>query len=86
MPVHTRNQELVPVAHVKTHRAALPVIGADGTVLAEFSDDRVESRLLLEPAEDAAWREWEKSNSSTGHARCYMQPRRGQPFDVSPPP
>lgn len=57
--VHVRNQELVPVAHVKTRRTAIPLIAADGTVLAEFSDDRVDSRILLEPAESAAWREWE---------------------------
>lgn len=57
--VHTRNQELVPVAHLKTRRTAIPLIAADGTVLAEFSDDRVESRILLEPAESTAWREWE---------------------------
>lgn len=57
--VHVRNQELVPVAHVKTRRTAIPLIAADGTVLAEFSDDRVESRILLEPAGSDAWREWE---------------------------
>ena len=57
--VHTRNQELVAVAELKTRRTAIPLIAADGTVLAEFSDDRVESRILLEPAESAAWREWE---------------------------
>ncbi|QCB96801.1 CYTH and CHAD domain-containing protein [Arthrobacter sp. PAMC25564] len=56
---HTRNQELVAVAHLKTHRTAIPLFGADGTVLAEFSDDRVESRILLEPSERATWREWE---------------------------
>ncbi|MDN4643330.1 CYTH and CHAD domain-containing protein [Arthrobacter sp. PsM3] len=57
--VHVRDQELMPVAHLKTRRTAIPLIAADGTVLAEFSDDRVESRMLLEPAESAAWREWE---------------------------
>lgn len=57
--VHTRNQDLVPVAHLKTRRTAIPLIAADGTVLAEFCDDRVESRILLEPAQSAAWREWE---------------------------
>ena len=56
---HTRNQDLVAVAHLKTRRTAIPLISADGTVLAEFSDDRVESRILLEPAGSAAWREWE---------------------------
>lgn len=57
--VHTRNQELVPVARLKTRRAAISLLSADGTVLAEFSDDRVESTILLEPVEAAAWREWE---------------------------
>lgn len=56
---HTRHQELVAVAHLKTRRTAIPLIAADGTVLAEFSDDRVESRILLDPADKAAWREWE---------------------------
>jgi CHAD domain-containing protein len=56
---HTRNQELVAVAHLTTRRTAIPLIAADGTVLAEFSDDRVESRILLEPVDKAAWREWE---------------------------
>lgn len=56
---HTRNQELVAVAHLTTRRTAIPLVAADGTVLAEFSDDRVESRILLEPVDKAAWREWE---------------------------
>ena len=57
--VHTRNLELAPIAHVKTRRTPISLLSADGTVLAEFSDDRVESTILLEPVEAAAWREWE---------------------------
>lgn len=56
---HTRDRELVAVAHLETRRTVLPLVAADGKVLAEFSDDRVESRVLLEPAEKAVWREWE---------------------------
>lgn len=57
--VHTRNQKLVPIAHLKTRRTPISLLSADGTVLAEFSDDRVESTILLEPVEAAVWREWE---------------------------
>ena len=57
--VHTRNQKLAPIAHLKTRRTPISLLSADGTVLAEFSDDRVESTILLEPVEAAAWREWE---------------------------
>ena len=57
--VHIRDQELIPIAHLKTRRTAVSLLSADGTALAEFSDDRVESTVLLEPVESAAWREWE---------------------------
>lgn len=57
--VHTRDHELIPVAHLKTRRTPVAMLSADGTVLAEFSDDRVKSTTLLEPVENAAWREWE---------------------------
>lgn len=57
--VHTRKHELIPVAHLKTRRTPIALVSADGAVLAEFSDDRVESTTLLEPVENATWREWE---------------------------
>lgn len=56
---HTRNHELIPVAHLKTRRTPISMLAADGTVLAEFSDDRVQSTALVEPVGSAAWREWE---------------------------
>lgn len=56
---HTRNRELIPVAHLKTRRSPVKILAPDGTVLAEFSDDRVQSTALLEPVESSAWREWE---------------------------
>lgn len=60
MLVHTRDRELVPVAQLKTRRTVFPLLADDGTVLAEFSDDRVEEATILqEPIENAAWREWE---------------------------
>ncbi|GGH93471.1 CHAD domain-containing protein [Arthrobacter liuii] len=57
--VHTRNRELVPIARLRTRRTAISLVSADGAVLSEFSDDRVESTVLLEPVESNAWREWE---------------------------
>ncbi|MGK0740781.1 CHAD domain-containing protein [Leucobacter sp. Z1108] len=57
--VHTRGQNLVPIAELKTRRTVIHLIATDGTILAEFSDDRVASRTLFEPVERSAWREWE---------------------------
>jgi CHAD domain-containing protein len=57
--VHTRDQEVIPVARLKTRRTTQRLFASDGTVLADFSDDRVDSQTLLEPQEHAAWREWE---------------------------
>lgn len=57
--VHTRDRELIPVVQLKTRRTVIPLLAADGTVLAEFSDDRVKATFLQEPVENAAWREWE---------------------------
>ena len=57
--VHTRGQDLVPIADLKTRRTVIPLMAADGTVQAEFCDDHVEAHILLEPTESRAWREWE---------------------------
>lgn len=57
--VHTRHHPLIPVAHLKTRRTPVALRSADGTVLAEFSDDRVTSTTLLQPPANASWREWE---------------------------
>ncbi len=57
--VHTRGQDLVPIAELKTRRTVIHLMAADGTIQAEFGDDRVSSQTLLEPVESNAWREWE---------------------------
>ncbi|HSO91305.1 MAG TPA: CYTH and CHAD domain-containing protein [Arthrobacter sp.] len=57
--VHTRDQDVIPVARLKTRRTTQRLLSSDGTALADFSDDRVESQTLLEPQAHAAWREWE---------------------------
>ncbi|AXJ11119.1 CYTH and CHAD domain-containing protein [Arthrobacter sp. PM3] len=60
--VHARSRPLMPVARLTTLRTSIPLCAADGTVLATFSDDRVEAQTLLAlgaPAEPERWREWE---------------------------
>jgi CHAD domain-containing protein len=57
--VHTRDLDLIPVARLKTRRTVQRLFAADGSALAEFSDDRVDSQTLLEPKAHANWREWE---------------------------
>lgn len=57
--VHTRDQDVVPVARLKTLRTTQRLFASDGTALADFSDDRVDSQTLLEPQAHATWREWE---------------------------
>lgn len=57
--VHTRDQEVIPVARLRTRRTTRRLLSPDGTDLADFSDDRVDSQTLLEPQARTAWREWE---------------------------
>jgi CHAD domain-containing protein len=57
--VHARAQKLQLVARLKTHRTVLPLQSADGTVLAEFSDDHVDAQAPGVPDAPARWREWE---------------------------
>jgi len=57
--VHTRCHPLIPVAHIRTSRRLTPLYAADGAVLANFSDDRVEAQSLLTRAGPSRWREWE---------------------------
>ncbi|WP_024368271.1 CYTH and CHAD domain-containing protein [Arthrobacter sp. TB 26] len=57
--VHTRDQDVIAVARLKTMRTMHRLLAADGSTLAEFSDDRVDSQALLEPQANATWREWE---------------------------
>ena len=57
--VHTRGHALQPVARIKTLRSSTFLYDADGGILAQFSDDRVEAQNLVAPAEPQRWREWE---------------------------
>ena len=57
--VHTRDQDVIPVARLNTRRTTQRLFASDGTALADFSDDRVDSRTLLDPPAHASWREWE---------------------------
>jgi CHAD domain-containing protein len=57
--VHVRDKGLNPVAELTTRRTTLPLIGADNAVLAEFSDDHVESEAPLGAGLLQSWREWE---------------------------
>jgi CHAD domain-containing protein len=55
----TRGRELAPVARIRTDRHTSRLVGADGTVLAEVADDRVEGRPAQLDGKPVRWREWE---------------------------
>jgi CHAD domain-containing protein len=55
----TRGRQLAPVARIRTDRRRSRLVGADGGVLAEVADDRVEGRPAQLDAEPVRWREWE---------------------------
>ncbi|MET3950024.1 CYTH and CHAD domain-containing protein [Arthrobacter sp. UYEF36] len=57
--VHTRDQDVIPIARLTTRRTTQRLFSSDGTALADFSDDRVDSHTLLEPQAHSVWREWE---------------------------
>jgi CHAD domain-containing protein len=57
--VHTRDQDVIPVARLNTLRTTQRLFASDGTSLADFSDDRVDAQTLLEPQTHSSWREWE---------------------------
>ncbi|CAN5325231.1 CYTH and CHAD domain-containing protein [soil metagenome] len=57
--VHARDSELIPVVRLQTRRTAYRLLGASGTVLAEFSDDRVRADRLVGEPHSESWREWE---------------------------
>ncbi|GAB3273106.1 CYTH and CHAD domain-containing protein [Sinomonas notoginsengisoli] len=57
--VHVRDRALHPVAELTTRRTTVPLLGADRVVLAEFSDDHVESEAPLDAGLLQSWREWE---------------------------
>ena len=50
------DQELGPIATIRTERTAYRLIGADGGVLAELADDQVTASA---GADETTWREWE---------------------------
>lgn len=54
----SRGQALAPVARLSTHRVTQRLVGPDGTLLAEFADDRVSGQTLPAGA-TLGWREWE---------------------------
>ena len=55
---YTRGRRLVPAATIRTDRAVYRIRDGEGTVLAEFCDDRV-SGFIPGVADVRAWREWE---------------------------
>lgn len=63
-----RDRPLLPVARIANDRGVTALVGADGTVVAEFCDDRV-SACRLEPdgstSAEQDWREWELEVSSS---------------------
>ncbi len=57
--VHIRDDPVVEVAHVSTHRVVHALVDDDGRVLAELCDDRVTADRVLPPVATTHWREWE---------------------------
>lgn len=57
--VHTRDSVLVPVALLRTQRTVHRLLGKNGDVLAEFSDDHVRAETLIPEYSKQSWREWE---------------------------
>jgi CHAD domain-containing protein len=55
--VHVRDNELVPVVTLKTHRIVHRLLDAEGEVLAELADDQVTAES--EDGKTDSWREWE---------------------------
>lgn len=56
---HIRGADLVPIARLSTRRTATELFDAAGRVLAEFSDDHVESQVPPGIGPGQRWREWE---------------------------
>ncbi|HTM84166.1 MAG TPA: CYTH domain-containing protein, partial [Mycobacterium sp.] len=54
-----RDRPLAPVARIATTRAVLALQDTDGTVLAEFCDDRVAGWTIGPAPVQRRWREWE---------------------------
>lgn len=54
-----RRDELVPIAQVDNDRRETQGMAADGTLVAEFTDDHVTAWSLLPGGTKTQWREWE---------------------------
>ncbi|MET4591801.1 CHAD domain-containing protein/uncharacterized protein YjbK [Arthrobacter sp. 754] len=57
--VHTREQPVGPVAKLETRRIEHRLLDAEGTVLANVSDDQVKAETLAPKRPVRHWREWE---------------------------
>jgi CHAD domain-containing protein len=57
--VHTRAKDLGPVARLTTRRTVVLLLDTQGSALAEFCDDHVESEAPPAGGLRQAWREWE---------------------------
>jgi CHAD domain-containing protein len=55
----TRGESVAPMARLRTHRSMVRLRDADGAVLAEVADDRVEAETLGDAPRASAWREVE---------------------------
>lgn len=53
-----RDQALIPVARLRTHRVVHRLYAANDHVLAVFRDDRVHAELLVPEPAELSWREW----------------------------
>lgn len=54
-----RREALAPIAQVDNNRTETELRNAEGTVIAEFCDDRVTAWSLLPGGQQTSWREWE---------------------------
>lgn len=66
--VHTRGRDLVPVARLRTRRTVVRLLDAEGSALAEFCDDRVDSEAPPGGGLQQHWREWELELVEGGEA------------------
>ncbi len=62
----TLGAEIRPVARIRTERQVWELLGADGTPIAEVTDDTVDARLLGDPATTDRWREVEVELAGAG--------------------
>ncbi len=64
-----RDQPLIPVARIANNRAVTALMGVDGSLVAEFCDDRVSACRIDAggaAADEQTWREWELE-AAEGH-------------------